>query len=245
MNFSDYIDYVDESGDHGLTNIDPQHPVFALAFCIVEKTAYTASVVPSFQQLKFEFFGHDAVVLHSHHIRKAYGDFNILLNAGVRQQFMDRMTQTIAAAPFAVIASVIDKSRHVQRHAAPANPYAVALEFCIERLQQFLGERNQLDRLTHVLVESRGKTEDRDLELEFRRICDGSRFVDRIQNLAIRFMAKNHNSTGLQLADLIAHPIGRHVISPGQPNRAYDLVKGKMCRGSDGLIDGTGLKVFP
>ena len=39
MRSGDSIAYVDESGDHGLKNIDPQHPVFTLAFCIVEKTA--------------------------------------------------------------------------------------------------------------------------------------------------------------------------------------------------------------
>ena len=32
-------------------------------------------------------------------------------------------------------------------------------------------------------------------------------------NFDIRLMDKKHNSTGLQLADLVAHPIGRHAIS--------------------------------
>jgi hypothetical protein len=32
--FSEYIVYVDESGDHGLETIDPNYPVFVLAFCI-------------------------------------------------------------------------------------------------------------------------------------------------------------------------------------------------------------------
>jgi hypothetical protein len=27
MTFGDYIVYIDESGDHGLTNINPDHPV--------------------------------------------------------------------------------------------------------------------------------------------------------------------------------------------------------------------------
>jgi hypothetical protein len=30
MDFSDYIVYVDESGDHGLVNIDTQYPIFVL-----------------------------------------------------------------------------------------------------------------------------------------------------------------------------------------------------------------------
>ena len=38
MNFSDYLIFADESGDHGLSTIDPQFPVFALVFCMVEKS---------------------------------------------------------------------------------------------------------------------------------------------------------------------------------------------------------------
>jgi hypothetical protein len=37
MTFGDYIVYIDESGDHGLTNINPDHRVFVLAFCVVEE----------------------------------------------------------------------------------------------------------------------------------------------------------------------------------------------------------------
>ncbi|GLR90886.1 DUF3800 domain-containing protein [Bradyrhizobium iriomotense] len=54
MDFSEYIVYIDESGDHGLTNINPDHPVFALAFCVVEKAKYIEKVVPAIQRLKFD-----------------------------------------------------------------------------------------------------------------------------------------------------------------------------------------------
>ena len=32
--FSDFMVYVDESGDHSLTSIDKSYPIFALAFCV-------------------------------------------------------------------------------------------------------------------------------------------------------------------------------------------------------------------
>ena len=38
--FSDYIVYVDESGDHSLTSIDKEFPVFSLSFCVVKKSQY-------------------------------------------------------------------------------------------------------------------------------------------------------------------------------------------------------------
>lgn len=245
MRFSDYVVYVDESGDHSLTSVNPQNPVFVLAFCVIEKSAYYNTVVPAVQKLKFDFWGHDCVILHSHDIRKARGDFNILLNAVTRAAFIERMNQMMSGLPFTVIASAIDKQRHLRRYANPANPYEIALAFCVERLQHWLRERGQIDKTTHVIVERRGATEDAKLELEFRRIIDGQNAIGRIDNLAIRFMDKRHNSTGLQLADLVAHPVGRHVINPQQPNRAFDLIEPKLRRGPNGRVFGYGLKIFP
>jgi len=48
---SDYIVYVDESGDHSLTSIDPDYPVFVLSFCIFRKEVYASGVTPVIRQL--------------------------------------------------------------------------------------------------------------------------------------------------------------------------------------------------
>jgi hypothetical protein len=115
----------------------------------------------------------------------------------------------------------------------------------MERLQRWIGERGQEDKLNHVMVERRGRSEDVKLELEFRRIADGRNQVGQMPNLDIRFMDKKHNSTGLQVADLVAHPIGRHIINPDQLNRAYELIEPKFRCSRTGQIRGYGLKVFP
>ena len=39
----------------------------------------------------------------------------------------------------------------------------------------------------------------------------------------ILFVQKNHNSTGLQLADLLARPIGLNILKPNQQNRAVKI----------------------
>jgi hypothetical protein len=62
--FADYIVFADESGVHGMDGIDAAFPMFALSFCMIAKAAYVASVVPAFQQFKFNFWGHDSVALH-------------------------------------------------------------------------------------------------------------------------------------------------------------------------------------
>jgi hypothetical protein len=243
--FSNHIVYVDESGDHGLKAINPQNPIFVLAFCIFDKAAYRALIVSQVQKLKFDFWGHDCVILHSHDIRKAHGDFNILLNAEVRSAFMASVNALMEKLPFTIIAAAIDKQRYVSRFPEPANPYEIALAFCMERLHHWLREHGQNDKLTHVIVEQRGRAEDAALELEFRRIAAGRNRAGPMPNLDIRFMDKRHNSTGLQIADLVAHPIGRHVINPGQANRAFALIEQKFRRSGDGRFQGYGLKVFP
>lgn len=52
-------------------------------------------------------------------------------------------------------------------------------------------------------------------------------------------------STGLQIADLIARPIGLRILRPDQPNRAYDIIAKKLRRSPSGGVEGWGLKVFP
>ena len=96
----------------------------------------------------------------------------------------------------------------------------------------------------HMVVEKRGKNEDDELELEFRRICDGGNFKRDDFPFELVFAHKQSNSSGLQLADLVARPIGMSVIRPGQPNRAFELLKPKLVR-IQGNTNGWGLKVFP
>ena len=48
----------------------------------------------------------------------------------------------------------------------------------------------------------------------------------------IRMANKTSNSAGLQLADLVARPIGRHVLDSEQSNRAFEVLKTKFyCKG--------------
>jgi hypothetical protein len=56
---------------------------------------------------------------------------------------------------------------------------------------------------------------------------------------------KKSNSEGLQIADLLARPIGLSVFKPSQPNRAYEVAKEKFYKGRYGTINGNGRKVFP
>lgn len=239
---SDYLIFADESGDHGLVSIDEQFPVFALVFCIVRKQDYVEQIVPAMQRLKMAYWGHDQVILHEHDIRKEKGSFALLrTDRELREGFMNELTDLISAAPMQVIASVIDKHALKSRYTTPYNPYEVALLFCLERALGTLRARGETGKRAHVLFESRGRQEDAELELEFRRICDngggwGYRQVDfRQMQFAHLFVDKRSNSTGLQLADLVARPLALRHLRPGQSNRALQALDGKILN----------FKVFP
>ena len=233
--FSDYVVYADESGDHGLVSIDPQFPVFALVFCIMRKADYTASVVPAFQHFKFGIWGHDAVVLHEHDIRKSKGPFAILLtDRELRERFYSNLNSLVDTASMTICAAVVDKRRLRARYSDTKHPYRVALHFCMEQLHKVLSDERQHGRTVHVIFEGRGKKEDRDLELEFRRIAASkSRTGYGRQDFGVFdfqpvFVPKSANSVGLQLADLTARPIALSYLRPKQPNRAYEIVQPKL-----------------
>lgn len=245
--FNDYIVYVDESGDHGMTNIHPSYPVFVLAFCIFNKAEYLDNVVPSLQRLKFDHFGHDMVVLHERDIRKQTGDFGILSDRSVEKRFISDLTGLMQDANFTVIASVIRKSLLKNTYSTPESPYDLALAFCLERLFLYLHDRSKHESKLHVIFEKRGKREDDDLELHFRRVCSGRNQLGRKEPLPFEpiFAAKSVNCTGLQLADLVARPIGLRVLRPEQDNRAYDIIETKLRKSLKGQVPGYGLKIFP
>lgn len=233
--FSDFVVYADESGDHGLVAIDPQYPVFALVFCTLRKADYIAGVVPAVQRFKFGIWGHDAVVLHEHDIRKSKGPFAILLtDRALRERFYSDLNGLVEAAPMKIFAAVIDKLNLRTRYADTRNPYRIALHFCMEQLHTMLSEEKQHGRTVHVIFESRGSKEDRELELEFRRIAanDGGSDPGRqdfgLFDFQPVFVPKAANSVGLQLADLTARPIALSHLRPNQPNRASEIVQPKI-----------------
>jgi hypothetical protein len=216
-----------------------------LDFCIFRKDHYRDVIVPRIQDFKFRYFGHDIVVLHEHDIRKQEAPFVFLKSEPKRTAFMDDLNQIISEADFTVVAVVVDKQKLTSRYARPANPYDLALCFCMERSFAFLKDRDQHRKTTHIVVEKRGKREDNELELAFRRIRDGGNNWGPMSNFDILFADKRTNSAGLQLADLTARPIGRNTLNPQQPNRAFDIINTKFRRSPSGIVKGWGLKTFP
>ena len=165
---------------------------------------------------------------------------------------MTGLNAIIEAAQFTIVAAVIDKKKHKSRYVDPMNPYEIALVFCMERAYAFLKDRGQDQRKTHIVVEKRGKREDDEPELAFRRIRDGKdpwgllrRLWKQMPGFEIVFADKRVNSAGLQFADLTARPIALRSLRPNQPNRAFDIIEPKIRRDPTGKTKDWGLTNFP
>lgn len=162
---------------------------------------------------------------------------------------MDELGQIIEFSNFVLISCSIQKDR-LKQVEPDQNPYHLALGYCMETLYEFLQEKGQEQFKTHVVVEQRGRKEDNELELELRRICDGNNQLHINMPFDVIFSDKKVMSTGLQLADLVARPIGLHTIRPKQENKAFEILKHKFyCEGGRDKTGkgykGVGMKVYP
>ena len=100
-----------------------------------------------------------------------------------------------------------------------------------------------------IVAEKRDPTLDRELELSWLNLrIQGTRYLqarvieDRI--LALNLRSKKDNIAGLQLADLVVSPIGRHVL--GKPDKEdWQIVEEKFYRSRQGRTEGYGLVILP
>ena len=225
--------------------MEKTYPMFVLAFCVFNKHQYTTVITPKLQEFKFRYFGHDMVVLHEHEIRKPKGPFTILFDPEIRERFMTDLNTIIAEADFKIVATSIRKDEFVKNHGDTDNLYNVAVRSCLKRLYHFLDAQGQSRCITNIIFEQRGKQEDNELELEFRRVCDEENPTGVPLPFSIVLANKQINSCGLQLADLVARPIGRKRLNPQQENRAYDVLETKFLRNAHGDVAGAGLDCYP
>lgn len=230
----DYIVFIDESGDHNVEKIDPKYPIFVITFCCFNIDEFTNQVTPALQGLKIKYFGHDQVVLHEADIRKRKKPFQFSGNEGLRNSFLSELSEIIGNIPFIIVSVVIDKTKLKSQYNKPFNPYHLGLRFGLEKLNEVFLNKKQEGKEISLVFEKRGKKEDIDLEKEFFKICSeneqfGYKQVDYAKVIyKLVFADKKSNSTGLQIADLIARPIGLNYLDPLKSNRAYEVISSKI-----------------
>jgi hypothetical protein len=210
--FSDYIIFVDESGDHGLKNINKDYPIFVLTFCIFNIDNYIKATT-NLQKLKFKYFGHDTIVLHESEIRRNKKEFTSFYKE-IKDNFLKDVTNMVEDECFSIISIVINKYDLLDSN---MNVYHDSMKWGLAQISNYFTFNGAKP---YIIFESRGKKEDKELSEEFNNFGCSDYFI-------IKIIDKKANEAGLQIADLIARPIGLSVLKPKQKNRAMEILKKK------------------
>lgn len=248
--FSKYIVYVDESGDANWKAAS-EYPLLCLNYCMFEKAYYCGELIPRFNQLKFKYWGSDNIVLHERDLRKsdkikdpAVRSKYERLKGERRRRFMAELSELMRAAEFLCFCVVIDKPKVPERHKS-FDPYHIGLSRGFRQIENYLRvhDPGELSKDLHVVFESRGRDDDAALSKAYKQVTVQGSLLGPVaaydfSNFRLELMDKKSNSTGLQIADLTARPIGNHYLqTSGQRSatdqRAVNLLLRKMlyCNG--------------
>lgn len=140
-------------------------------------------------------------------------------------------------------AVVIDKTRLAGRFLFDPNPYHVSLSLLLSLVCGPPGTPTPWrPNVVRIVVEKRGKVEDRQLLREYRSLHRGglssygaadiqwrlAGTVARVFPERIDLAPKSRAIAGLELADLAAYPIGRAVVNDRWDNPAYLALASKV-----------------
>lgn len=182
------------------------------------------------------------------HIKKE-NNFRILFDLELKKRFYQKLNSIMLGADFTIIGAGVDKKEHVKKYGCNAsNPYNISLAFIVERLI-FCSDTKSAENID-IRIEKRGKKEDAQLLEQYNRIKDtGTHYVstERFKNRIgkFEFALKRDNHIGLQITDLCAYPLARHILNSEEPYIPFRIIKNKIYSNSRGEYKGYGLKIFP
>ncbi len=244
--------FLDESGDHSLSKIDPQYAVFVLCGVIMQEEHHTDVAVPALAKFKKTLFGRDDLGLHTLEFTRNQTGFEMMKNDDFRVKFFGGLESLLNSLEFKIVACVIKKVEHLNRYGLSAvDPYMLSLSVLVERFVFECGSAGG-----SIVAEGRGQNLDNALELAFLDLkirgteyIPASKVKKRIHSFTIR--DKKENLAGLQLADIAATPIGRHVVgkktyaSYSSEGDFFSTVERRFRKDWKGSYQGMGLVVLP
>lgn len=243
-----YYLYIDECGDQNLESFSPTFPIFTLCGILVADDK-VEQLNQQEKDLKKQFWGDKIIILHSRDIRKCQKGFEILFDLNIKQQFYEAINHILAQNNVYVIVSCsIMKEPYIRQFGKLNDVYGQSLSFVIERAI-FCVENKvpEGEGRIHSIVERRGKREDKALLGYYLQLLekgtywvDALRMKDRMESFEFKW--KSDDVIGLQIADLIAYPLTRHVLNPNQVNLAFDVIEPNIFQQEGKIL---GLKVFP
>jgi hypothetical protein len=209
--------YLDESGTPSYEDCGSTDRQFlCITGVIISLEETKQKLFPALEQLKDEFFpSHHPdhpVILHRDEIVKKSGSFWPLRDDVINKKWEERIIKILEETEFRCISVVINKTSYKSKYGNAAHhPYLFVLNVILERYIKFLEDKNENG---DVMAESRGGNEDMKLKGEYKSLYSRGTYYDspiRFQNCLtskeIKIKNKNQNVSGLQLADLICHPL--------------------------------------
>jgi len=231
MKNSNYLIFVDESGDHHLNKYPKEYPMFVLAFIIISKDEYCDRLLPRFSRLKLKYFPDVSTIFHEREIRKAEKRFVFLTDVNTRKSFQADLSAMMTEIDYRIVAVAVNKEEKPKRNILTEDLYELGVKLGLTKAEDFLKSQNDFNYTT-VTFESRAysidgyRQADEQLYKYFKETAH--------ENFGIEIHIKSAGGLGLQFADMIARPIGIHILRPEQPNRAWEIIKEKIC--PDGLV---------
>ena len=239
--------FLDESGDHNLSVIQSQYPLFVLGGVIMDMEYAENIATPRIRKFKKEIFGTDNIHLHTSDIVRNRNGFEAMKNPEFREYFYQSLNLLMRDLQFEVICCVIKKQDHLQKYGmAAVDPYMLSLDILVERFCIGLQKENSKGL---IIAEKRGSPLDQQLEIAWLNLkVQGTRFmqaiqVDRIVE-SLNLRDKKSNTSGLEIADLIVSPIGRMVLGKNI-KEDYRIIEEKFRRSPNGHVEGYGLVILP
>jgi hypothetical protein len=217
---------------------------------------------PEMETLKRKYFSYhvdEPLILHRKELINKMPPFEILRDKKVEREFNFDLLKLISEWNYKVFTVVIDKIELKNKYITwQYDPYHYCLLVLLERFVLWL---ESIDAMGDVLAESRGGKEDMRLKKSYNRLYhSGSdyiafeRFSKRLTSEKLKVKLKANNISGLQLADLIAHPSFIYVLCHNKRTKLPDtfgtriseiLISDKYYRDFRGKIDGWGIKLLP
>ena len=208
--------YVDEVGDTGLRYVDdPAHRYLSLTGVIAEPDYDLRQIAFDMIGIKGKYFDitpEKSEALHRTKLVRAKRPFGALKRLEVREAFDAELLARFRDWDYRVITVCLDKQAFVAAglDSGGKDPYLHCMTVLMERyVDMLMRYSDQGD----VMVEARLGKEDRLLKEHFRslweggtEVVSGERFQTALLSREIKPQTKQKNISGLQLADLLAHP---------------------------------------
>ena len=241
-----FVLYLDECGDQNLSSFDPQFPIFTLCGVVVSEEQDNL-LADRINSLKRDIWNNTNIILHSRDIRKCQNGFEVLFDLEVKKRFMESVNAILGDDIYIIICCAILKEPYIRQYGKLNDVYGLSLSYIMERVVFYLDSVGKDNIELRTVIERRGKKEDKSLLNYYNQLLDrgtywvnGERMRKYFKRLDMRW--KSENIVGLQVADLVAYPITRHVLNPDGVNLSYDVLKKNIYQ-----VDGKmyGMKVFP